>query len=85
MLRDEGGRAMHLAARMSTIRWRANEESELVEAIADALGWEPIEVAELLAGDFDPLPAEAKLIARAVAEFDRDAVPANRVRKSVVS
>ena len=61
---------MHITTRFSAIRWRANKEPELAIVIADVLGWETTEVDELLAGDFDPLPSEAKMIAHAVAEFD---------------
>lgn len=62
---------MHPTPRLSDIRRRANQEPELTKAIADALGWEMIEVGELLAGEFDLQRSEAKVIARAVAEFDR--------------
>lgn len=70
---------MRLTTRFSAIRERANEEPALVKVIADALGWETIEVGELLAGEFDPQRSEATLIAHAIAKFDRDAIPANRV------
>lgn len=70
MLRDGSGRTMRIAPRFAAIRWRANEEPELAIVIADIMGWETIEVDELLAGDFDPLPSEAKIITQAIAEFD---------------
>ena len=69
---------MHPSARLSEIRRRVNQEPALTKAIADALGWEMIEVDKLLAGEFDLQRSEAKVIARAVAEFDR-------MRRSVVS
>jgi hypothetical protein len=61
---------MRLTTRFSAIRERANEEPALVKVIADALGWETVEVGELLAGEFDLQRSEAKVIARAVTEFD---------------
>ena len=61
---------MRIATRFAAIRRRANEEPELAIVIADIMEWETTEVDELLAGDFDPLPAEAKMITQAVADFD---------------
>ncbi|MDH3664868.1 MAG: hypothetical protein OEU92_33445 [Alphaproteobacteria bacterium] len=69
---------MHPSARLLDIRQRAKQEPELTKAIADALGWEMVEVDELLAGEFDLQRSEAEVIVRAVAEFDR-------MRMSVVS
>jgi hypothetical protein len=69
---------MHPTLRLSEIRRRANQEPELTQVIADALGWEVIEVGELLAGEFDLQRSEVKVIVHAVAEFDR-------MRTSVVS
>ena len=69
---------MHPSTRLFDIRQRAKQEPELIKAIADALGWEMVEVDELLAGEFDLQRSEAKVIVRAVAEFDR-------MRMSVVS
>jgi hypothetical protein len=70
---------MHPTTRLSDVRQRAIQEPDLTKAVANGLGWEMIEVGELLAGKFDPQRSEAKVIARAAAEFDRNAVLADRL------
>ena len=76
---------MHPTTRLSDIRRRAKQEPELTKVIADALRWEMVEVGELLAGEFDLQRSEAKVIARAIADFDRHGVPADRLRRPVAS
>ena len=56
---------MHPSAQLSEIRRRVNQEPALTKAIADALGWEMIEVGELLAGEFDPHRSEPRLPGKA--------------------